>query len=155
MAANERAKVHFRSGGATCAAWHYRGTNGACVIMAGGTAVTKEPASDRFARQFHDAGYAVLAFDFRRFGESGGTPRQLVRVREQLADFHAAIAFARTLPDVDPARIALWGFSLAGGHVLRVAAEDPSVAAVVAQAPLVDGRAAAPNALRHMTPLAF
>jgi uncharacterized protein len=146
-----RLAVRFRSGDTRCAAWHYPGTNGACVIMAGGSAVTKEPASDRFAERFHDAGFTVLGFDFRHFGESGGRPRQVVRIGEQLADWHAAIAFARTLPGVEPDRVVLWGFSLAGGQVLQVAAGDPDLAAAIAQAPLADGRAAAPNALRHMT----
>jgi len=97
----------------------------------------------------------VLAFDFRRLGESGGEPRQVVRIRDQLRDFEAAIAFARTLPEVDPARIALWGYSLSGGHVIRIAARNPDIAAVIAQAPLADARAAAPNALRSMTVGAF
>ena len=96
----------------------------------------------------------MLAFDFRRLGESGGEPRQIVRVGEQLADWEAAIAFARTLPGVDADRLAIWGFSLSGGHVFRVAARDPQLAAAIAQAPLADGQAAAPNAMRHMTPLA-
>jgi pimeloyl-ACP methyl ester carboxylesterase len=150
-----RQKVHFRSGDTTCAAWHYPGTNGGCVIMAGGTAVTKEPGTDRFAERFHDAGFTVLAFDFRHFGESGGEPRQVVRIGEQLDDWDAAIAFARTLPEVDPARVALWGFSLAGGHVFRVASRDPRLAAVIAQTPLADARAAAPNAIRHATARTF
>jgi hypothetical protein len=77
-----------------------------------------------------------------------------VRVGEQLADWQAAIAFARTLPEVDTARIAIWGFSLSGGHVFRVASRQPDVAAAIAHAPLADGQAAAPNAMRHMTPLA-
>ena len=51
--------VRFRSGEDQCVAWHYRGSNGACVVMAGGMAVTKEPATDAFARRFHDAGYSV------------------------------------------------------------------------------------------------
>jgi fermentation-respiration switch protein FrsA (DUF1100 family) len=122
--------------------------------MAGGTAVTKEPGTDRFAKRFHEAGFTVLAFDFRRLGESGGQPRQIVRVGEQLADWQAAIAFARTLPGVEGARLAIWGFSLAGGHVVRVASRHPELAAAIAQAPLADGQAAAPNAMRHMTPLA-
>jgi pimeloyl-ACP methyl ester carboxylesterase len=150
-----RQKVHFRSGDTTCAAWHYPGTNGGCVIMAGGTAVTKEPGTDRFAERFHDAGFTVLAFDFRHFGESGGEPRQVVRIGEQLDDWDAAIAFARTLPEVDPGRVALWGFSLAGGHVFRVASRDPRLAAVIAQTPLADARAAAPNAIRHATVRTF
>ena len=120
--------------------------------MAGGTGVTKEPATDRFAPRFQQAGFSVLAIDFRRLGESGGEPRQIVRVREQLADLEAAIAFARTLPEVDRARVALWGFSLAGGHVFRVAAGDAGLAAAIAQAPLADGQAVAPNAMRSMTP---
>src|SRR5690349_17757252 len=107
-----RNKVRFPSGDTTCAAWHYPGQNGGCVVMAGGTGVTKEPATDRFAAQFQSAGFSVLAFDFRRLGESGGEPRQVVRVGDQADDYSAAIAFARTLDEVDAARVAIWGFSL-------------------------------------------
>ncbi|WP_406164843.1 alpha/beta hydrolase [Streptomyces sp. NBC_00996] len=151
----QRENVRFASGDTSCAAWHYPGSNGGCVIMAGGTSVTKEPASDLFAARFNDAGFAVLAFEHRRFGESGGTPRQIVRFDEQVADWHAAIEYAAGLPDVDPDRISVWGFSLAGGHVFRVAADHPRLACAIAQTPLVDARAVAPHALRSMTPLAL
>ena len=137
------------------AAWHYPGTNGACVVMAGGLAVTKEPGTDPFAGRFHQAGFTVLAFDYRGFGESGGKPRQVLRIREQHADLGAAIEFARTLPDVDRSRVALWGFSLSGGHVFPVAAHDQELAAAIAQTPLADGQAAAPNALLHQKPVAL
>ncbi|MER7580249.1 alpha/beta fold hydrolase [Kitasatospora sp. NPDC097691] len=153
-ASAQRENVRFASGGTSCAAWYYPGSNGGCVIMAGGTSVTKEPATDLFAARFNDAGFAVLAFDHRRFGESGGAPRQVVRFDEQIADWHAAIEYAATLPDVDPDRISVWGFSLAAGHVFRVAADHPRLACAIAQTPLVDGRALAPHALRSMTPLA-
>jgi uncharacterized protein len=146
--------VRFASGAAMISALHYPGANGACIVMAGGTGVTKEPATDPFAPHFHSAGFTVLAFDFRRLGESGGGPRQVVRVSDQLDDYGAAIAFASTLPEVDRARIAVWGFSLAGGHVLRLAAREPDLAAAIAQAPLVDGPAIALNAMRAMTPRA-
>jgi uncharacterized protein len=151
----QREKVHFLSGDTECAAWHYPGTNGACVIMAGGGAVTKEPGTDLFAKRFHDAGFTVLAIDYRHLGESGGQPRQIVRIRDQLADWQAAIAFAPTLPGVDPTRVAVWGFSLSGGHVLRVAARNPQLAAAIAQTPNADGQAAARNATRHQRPLAL
>jgi pimeloyl-ACP methyl ester carboxylesterase len=150
-----RQKTFFANDDTTLAAWHYRGTNGVCVVMAGGAGVTKEPATDLFAERFNDAGHSVLAFDFRRLGESGGEPRQVVRIRDQITDFEAAVAFARTLPEVDPAKVALWGFSLSGGHAIRVAARNSDVAAVIAQVPLADARAAAPNALRSMTASAF
>jgi pimeloyl-ACP methyl ester carboxylesterase len=147
-----REKVRFTSEGTECAAWFHPGSTGACVIMAGGFAVTKEPGTDRFAQRFQDAGFAVLAFDYRRLGESGGTPRQVVRVKDQLADWHAAIAFAGTLPGVDPARRAIWGFSVSGGHVFAVAARHPALAAAIAQTPNADGPAASRNAMRYQKP---
>ncbi len=150
----ERQKVYFVSGDTECAAWHYPGTTGACVIMAGGGAVTKEPGTDRFARRFQDAGFAVLAFDYRRLGESGGQPRQIVRIGEQLADWQAAITLAATLPGVDPAKLSAWGFSLSGGHVIHVAAHNPALAAAIVQTPLADGPPASRAAMRHTTPLA-
>jgi uncharacterized protein len=155
LAAAQRERITFRSGSDDCAAWHYRGSNGACVVMAGGAGVTKEPATDRFAARFHAAGYSVLAFDHRHFGESGGTPRQVVRIQEQLADWEAALDCAASLPGVMACKIAGWGFSLAAGHLLRLAARPPGqhrLAAVIAQAPLADGAASAPHALRHETP---
>ena len=146
-----RRKVHFRSGDAICAAWHYPGTGGGCVVMAAGMGVTMGPGTDLFAKRFNHAGFSVLALDFRHLGESGGEPRQVVRIREQQADYEAAIAFARSLPGVEPDRIAIWGFSLSGGHVFEVAARDPGLAAVIAQTPLADARAAAPSVIRHAT----
>jgi uncharacterized protein len=151
----QRRKVKFVSGDSECAAWYYPGANGACVIMAGGFAVTKEPATDKFARRFNEAGFAVLAFDYRRLGESGGQPRLVQRVGELLADWDAAIEFARSLQGVDPGRLAIWGFSASGGHVFSVAARHPELAAAIAQAPGVDGPAATRNAARHQKPAAM
>jgi fermentation-respiration switch protein FrsA (DUF1100 family) len=151
----QRERIAFRSGADDCAAWHYLGSNGACVVMAGGAGVTKEPATDRFAARFHAAGFSVLAFDYRHIGESGGTPRQVVRIPEQLADWQAALDCAASLPEVEAGKIAGWGFSLAAGHLLRLAARPADqrlLAAVIAQAPLADGAASSPRALGHETP---
>ena len=154
LMAAQREGIAFRSGTDDCAAWHYRGSNGACVVMAGGAGVTKEPATDRFAARFHAAGYSVLAFDYRHIGESGGTPRQVVRIREQLADWEAALDCAASLPEVKTGKVAGWGFSLAAGHLLRLAARPAGqhrLAAVIAQAPLADGAVSSPRALGHET----
>lgn len=151
----EREKVWFDSGGTQCAAWHYPGGNGGCVVMAGGFGVTKEPGTDLFAKRFCEAGFSVLAFDYRHLGESGGQPRQVVRVREQLADWSAAIGFAAALPEVDPARLAVWAFSASGGYVFGLAARDTRLAAAIAQTPNADNLAAARNAARYQKPLAM
>jgi uncharacterized protein len=150
-----REKVRFVSGDTECAAWHYPGTNGGCVIMAGGFAVTKEPGTDLFAQRFCEAGFSVLAFDYRHLGESGGQPRQVVRVREQVADWDAAIGCAAGLPGVDPARLAIWAFSASGGYVFGLAARDPRVAAAIAQTPNADNLAATRNAARYQKPTAM
>ena len=147
-----RRAVAFTVAGTRLAAWHYPGTDGSCVVMAGGFAVPKEPATDLFAARLNAAGFGVLAFDYRHLGASGGSPRQVVRVGEQLADWQAAIEYAATLPGVDRARIAVWGFSASGGHVLRVAARNPQLAAAIAQTPNAGGLAAARSAMRFQTP---
>jgi dienelactone hydrolase len=147
--------VSFRVGGTSLSAWHYPGVDGSCVVMAGGFGVTKEPATDLFAARFNAAGFGVLAFDYRRLGASGGSARQVVRVREQLADWQGAIKQAAALPGVDPARIAVWGFSATGGHILRIAARNPQLAAAIAQTPNAGGFAAARSAMRFQTPAAM
>jgi pimeloyl-ACP methyl ester carboxylesterase len=141
-----REDLSFASGADTCAAWLYRPAEdeaGAdavpCVVMAHGFSATRADRLPAYAERFADAGFAVLLFDYRHFGDSTGEPRQLLDIGRQQADYRAAIAFARTLPGIDPARIALFGSSFSGGHAVVVAAGDPSIAAVIAQAPFADG----------------
>jgi pimeloyl-ACP methyl ester carboxylesterase len=94
---------------------------------------------DAYAERFSAAGYACLVFDYRNFGDSEGQPRQVLDIDLQLADWAAAVAYARTLDGIDPDRIGLWGTSFAGGHVITTAARLPGIAAVVAQCPFTDG----------------
>jgi len=140
-----RAEVVFPSGGVRCAAWWYPPPGSApapCVVMGHGFGAIREAGLSPYAERFRDAGLGVLVFDYRHLGASEGEPRQLVDIGRQLADWTAAVAFARTLPEVDADRVALWGSSFSGGHVMVTAARDPAVAAVVAQVPFVDGVAA-------------
>jgi hypothetical protein len=109
--------------------------------MAHGLGAVREWRLDAFAERFAAQGWVVLVFDYRYLGASEGSPRQLLDIGDQLDDWRAALAYGRSLPEVDPDRIALWGTSFGGGHVLRVAGEDHGVAAVVAQCPFTDGPA--------------
>lgn len=140
----QREDVTITSHGDTVAAWWYRPAGDApapVVVMAHGLGGVREMRLDAFAERFAEAGYACLVFDYRHFGASGGEPRQLLSVRRQRQDWAAAVAFARTLPGVDPERVVLWGSSFSGGHVIAVGAKDPRVAAVVSQCPYTDGLA--------------
>lgn len=151
----ERRDVVFESAGARCAAWLYLPAGAPpfpCVVMGHGFGGTRDAGLPAFAERFAAAGLAALVFDYRHFGASEGEPRQLALVPRQLEDWRAALALARSLPEVDAARVALWGTSFSGGHVLRVAADDGRVAAVVSQVPFCDGRAGAASP-RSLLPL--
>ncbi len=134
-----RAEVSFESGGERCAAWLYLPDGEAerhgCVILGHGFSMVREARLDAYAERFVAAGLAAFAFDYRHFGASDGHPRQLLSLSAQLADWHAAIRSVRGLEEIDAGRIALWGTSLSGGHVVAVAAADPAIAAVVSQIP--------------------
>jgi pimeloyl-ACP methyl ester carboxylesterase len=111
--------------------------------MGHGLGAVREMRLYAYAERFQAAGYACLVFDYRHFGASGGEPRQLLIINRQLADWAAAIAFARSLPEFDPAQVVLWGSSFGGGHVIAAAARDGKVAAVISQCPFTDGIASA------------
>lgn len=113
------------------------------VVMAHGFGGERRFRLPAFAEFFAHNGLAVLLFDYRGFGDSQGEPRGLVDPERHLQDYAAAVAFARTLPEVDGQRLALWGTSFSGGHSLVTAARLPGIKAVVAQVPHVDGLASA------------
>src|SRR5579875_3268138 len=157
----QREDIRFPSGGAMISAWLYRpeGSGPApLLVMAHGLGAVRSMRLDAYAERFSAAGYACLVFDYRNFGDSGGRPRQLVDVGMQLQDWAAAVAYARTLPDIDSHRIGLWGTSFSGGHVIATAARLPGIAAVVAQCPFTDGiasaRAVNPLLIARITALA-
>lgn len=141
-----REDVQFTSGDDLISAWLYRppGDGPApLLVMAHGLGAVRGMRLDAYAERFSSAGYACLVFDYRNFGDSEGRPRQVLDVGMQLADWAAAVAYARTIPGIDPDRIALWGTSFAGGHVIATAARLPGIAAAVAQCPFTDGLASA------------
>ncbi|WP_067819589.1 alpha/beta hydrolase [Nocardia inohanensis] len=152
MVAVRRREVAFPSGQDECAAWLYTSPDldgpRPMVIMAHGLGAVREMRLDAYAQRFAEAGWSVLVFDYRHLGASGGVPRQLLDIGRQRADWHAALAFARALPEVDVDRIALWGSSFGGGHVLQVVSEDTHIAAVVAQCPFTDGPASLRSRIR-------
>jgi fermentation-respiration switch protein FrsA (DUF1100 family) len=149
-----RKDVSFQVKGTPVSGWLYLPGNLAapvpCIVMAHGLGATKDMGLDAYAVRFQEAGFAVLAFDFRHLGESGGEPRQLVWIPYQQEDYAAAIRYVRGVAEIDPARIALWGTSLSGGHVLVAASWDGEIACVSAQVPLLDGWAGGREMLKRL-----
>ncbi|WP_203337676.1 alpha/beta hydrolase [Nocardioides limicola] len=141
----DRSEVFFPSGEDRCHAWLYLpegatpATPAPVLVMGHGLGAIKEMRLAAFAERFQAEGYACLVFDYRHFGQSTGEPRELLSIPRQREDWRSAVAFARTLPDVDPASVIVWGTSFGGGHAIVTAADDPSIAASIAQCPFTDG----------------
>lgn len=133
------------------------------VVMAhgwGGTAAGLRNDAADIAR----AGYFVLTFDYRGWGQSGSPVvlvdpepphrpgeaepftarvrplREYINPHEQAEDWFSALDWIMGEPQVDPDRIGIRGSSYSGGHVVHVAAHDPRVKAVVSQVGGFDSR---------------
>lgn len=144
VSAVTRTDVRFDSHGDECGAWFYRPDGPGpfpVVVMCHGLGATREMGFDPYARAFAEAGIASLAFTYRGFGDSEGEPRQVLDIGKQREDIASAIEYVKELDDVDPARVALFGSSFGGGHVIAVAADRDDIAAVVSQCPFTDGQA--------------
>ena len=132
------------------------------IVLCHGWGGTKSHLNRGIAPRFAAAGYLVLVFDYRGWGESdarlvvrGTMPapdedgyvtvkaqaiRQLVDPLDQQEDIDAAITFVEGEPQADPSRIGIWGSSFGGGHVIWRAAHDRRVKAVAAQVGAMDQR---------------
>ena len=132
------------------------------IVMAhgwGGTKAAFRPEAIAFAQ----AGYLVVAFDYRGWGESDSRVilvakhapaekqnyhftaevqevREVVEPLDMVVDWLNAINWAAGDPQCDAEKIGLWGSSLSGGLVVSAAEMDPRVKALHSQVPALDGR---------------
>jgi uncharacterized protein len=140
----QRRDIMFKSGDSYGSGWFYiaedadSSTALPAVAMAHGVGATRDMFLEPIARRFAQAGLAVLLFDYRSFGTSGGEPRQRVFPRDQIEDYRSALTWLSMQPQIDADRLGIWGTSFGGGTVLHVAAYDPRVKAVVSQVGAMD-----------------
>jgi hypothetical protein len=93
----------------------------------------------RYHETLTAAGFAVLVFDYRGFGDSDGD-RTLLSPRRQLEDLHSAVTYLQAREDVLGDCIGVFGSGgTGGGNAVMLAAVDPRVRAVVSQLPVADG----------------
>jgi len=125
------------------------------LILCNGTGGTKAKVGNRTAPSFARAGFIVLSFDYRGWGESdsklitleaqprpdaaGNVKVEARAVRwqmnyaDQTEDIRAAISFLAAEKSVDAKQIGLWGSSYGGGLVTWVTGNDARVRFAVAQ----------------------
>ncbi|GIE88699.1 alpha/beta hydrolase [Actinoplanes regularis] len=136
-AGDDLRRAHVTSGGVPLDEVHptSSGTHPGVVVAHGfsGSAKLMAPFGDTLATR----GYVVVLLDFAGHGANteplpdrvAGTS-DATRVLQH--DLDVALAHLRSLPDVDPSRVALVGHSMGAGAVTRYAAAHPDVTATVA-----------------------
>jgi dipeptidyl aminopeptidase/acylaminoacyl peptidase len=90
------------------------------------------------ARVLAEAGYVVLTFDYKGWGDSDG-PKSRLAPHGRVADVQAALTFLSAQAEVDAARLGIYGTSYGGATVVWVAAVDPRVKCVVAVVGIGEG----------------
>jgi dipeptidyl aminopeptidase/acylaminoacyl peptidase len=125
------------------------------LVLCNGTGGTKAKVGNRTAPAFARAGFVVLSFDYRGWGESDSklitletqpkpdangnvkvearAMRWQMNYADQTEDIRAAISFLIGEKMVDAKQIGLWGSSYGGGLVTWVTANDTRVHFAIAQ----------------------
>lgn len=130
------------------------------IIMCHGWGGVRSHLNGAYAPLFAEAGFVVLTFDYRGWGDSDSrlvsranmpapdkdgmvtvtaqAIRELVDPFDQTEDIINCVNFISGESMVDPNRIGLWGTSYGGGHVLYVATHDDRIKCIVSQVPSMD-----------------
>jgi fermentation-respiration switch protein FrsA (DUF1100 family) len=106
--------------------WFVPSRNGATVIAFPGRS-----GPQKHTRMLVRHGYGVLLFDRRGEGASDGDPNAFGWVGDR--DLHAAAAYLRSRPDVDPERIGAIGLSVGGEMLVHAAAHSDAFRAIVSE----------------------
>ncbi|MCU0527131.1 MAG: alpha/beta hydrolase [Elainella sp. Prado103] len=96
------------------------------IVVTGAWTTVKEQMPAVYAQRLTDRGFATFTFDFRYWGESGGTPRQYESPAAKVQDIKNAVTFLQTLPVIDDDRIGGLGICASAGYMAQAVAEDSS-----------------------------
>jgi dipeptidyl aminopeptidase/acylaminoacyl peptidase len=135
--------VHFYSEGARVAGlWRtpdrFDGRRRAIVQGPGWLGLKDAQLYLRYHEALTAAGFGLLIFDYRGFGDSEGEPT--VSPYRQLQDLRNAVTYLETRDDVDPDALGVFGSGGTGaGNAVLLAATDRRVRAAVSQLPVADG----------------
>jgi dipeptidyl aminopeptidase/acylaminoacyl peptidase len=125
------------------------------ILMVPGWGGNKDNVGRNYARHFASAGFIVLAFDFKSWGESNGPVvvsvplpeteeaaetivvgshiRKVINPLSMMEDVRAALYYLGSERQVVADNIGIWGTSMGGGLALVMATQDSRIKALVDQ----------------------
>ncbi len=110
------------------------------VVVTGAWTTVKEQMPATYAEEMADRGYAVLTFDFRNWGKSGGDERQLENPANKTQDIIAAADYLATRDEVDGNRLAGLGICASAGYMADAAVQSDTIKAIALVAPWLHDR---------------
>ncbi|MBV8890335.1 MAG: alpha/beta fold hydrolase [Alphaproteobacteria bacterium] len=116
-----------------------RGERRAGIVLCHGYTGVRNLYLPDNARVLNEAGYVVLTFDYKGWGDSEG-PRSRLAPYSRVADVQAALSFLAAQSEVLPERLGLYGTSYGGATVVWTAAIDPRAACIVSVVGIGNGR---------------
>ena len=106
------------------------GEQRAAVLLCHGYTGVKDLYLPDNAKTLNDAGYVVMTFDYKGWGESEGTRSRLAPY-SRVADVQAAMTYLSIQPEADSDRIGLYGTSYGGATVSWAGAVDQRAKCIV------------------------
>lgn len=132
--------INFKSEGLNLAGNLYyppnfeKGKQYPTIVSSGSWTTVKEQMAGLYAKRFAENGFITLAFDFRNYGESEGEPRAYENPSMKIQDIKNAVAYLKTLPEVDGSNIGAFGVCAGSMYTLMAASEDTDIKAVATTA---------------------
>jgi len=99
------------------------------IVVGGPLGSVKEQTQGLFADALARNGFAALAFDYRTFGESEGTPRQYENPVNKAEDVQCAVSFLSAHENVDADRIGALGICASSSYIAPAVSSDRRVKA--------------------------
>lgn len=129
-----------------------RSAKNSAIIVGHPMGAVKEQSANLYAQKLADQGFVTLSLDLSFWGESKGSPRNVVSPDIYAEDFSAAVDFLGAQPFVDRNRIGVLGICGSGSFAISAAKIDPRMKAI-ATVSMYDMGAANRGGLRHSTTL--
>jgi uncharacterized protein len=101
----------------------------ATIIVQGPWTQVKEQVGYRYGEKLAERGFAVLAYDNRFWGESGGASRAWESTGEKVKDVKSAVTFLQSVSAVNADQIGMLGVCAGAGVGANAIAEDNRIKA--------------------------